>query len=531
MPTLKELNPAQQAAARHRDGPCMVIAAAGSGKTAVLIARIQYLIESGIDPRAILACTFTRKATEEMRTRLVDVVGLEAAKQVTIGTMHSVAYRMLRTMLGKDDWKVAVDPTWLMESVLDEPSNVNSHGVGPLYKSTQEALTDVSRAKAEALMPEQVDDKVLAKVYSAYEALKAERHILDFDDMLLYALRFFKSEPRFRDRWSRRWQYVLVDEFQDTNLAQWLFLLELVRHTRNLFVIGDDFQSIYGFRGARPDLMFQFHKQFPDAKKIVLDMNYRSHDLILDLAGQVIALNHGHQIEKRVQAARQVSEDTSTAEIITTKSDWGEAKFVAEEISRLHDRYPRIPWSEYAVLYRTNVQSRVYEETFAEHDIPYQVVGDKHFYENHDVKTLLDYLRITQDHSDPGVWVPLLNRPKRFISKQVIEQVKAGGWDAVMAHPKCHAFRETVEELSRYESPAEALRWLVDKHPTVVRQQDADEPVKWVDSLIQSASRYRTVPEFLRYVDWVIEKSKEPKDDAVQLMTIHKSKGLEWWTV
>jgi DNA helicase-2/ATP-dependent DNA helicase PcrA len=531
VPTLRELNPAQQAAARHRDGPCMVIAAAGSGKTAVLIARIQYLIESGVDPRTILACTFTRKATEEMRTRLVDVVGREAAKQVAIGTMHSIAYRMLKSILGNDDWKVATDPTWLMESVLDEPSRVNPHGVGPLYKTAQEALTEVSRAKAEALMPEQVEDKVLAKVYAAYETLKAEQHILDFDDMLLYALRFFTSEPRFRDRWSRRWQYVLVDEFQDTNLAQWLFLLELVRHTRNLFVIGDDFQSIYGFRGARPDLMFQFHKQFPDAKKIVLDINYRSHNLILDLAGQVIALNHGYQIDKRVQAARHVSEDTSTAEIVTTKSDWGEAKFVAEEISRLHERYPRIPWSEYAVLYRTNVQSRVYEELLAEHDIPYQVVGDKHFYENHDVKTLLDYLRITQDHSDPGVWLPLLNRPKRFIPKQVIEEVKAGGWDAVMAHPKCQAFRETVEELSRYESPAEALRWLVDKHPTVVRQQDADEPVKWVDSLIQSASRYKTVQEFLRYVDWVIEKSREPKDDAVQLMTIHKSKGLEWWTV
>ncbi|SFU95164.1 ATP-dependent helicase [Alicyclobacillus macrosporangiidus] len=530
VPSLQELNPAQQEAARHTDGPCMVIAAAGSGKTAVLIARIQYLIESGVDPRSILACTFTRKATDEMRTRLVDVVGRDAAKQVTIGTMHAVAYRMLKSFL-KDDWKVAADPTWLMDTVLSEPSNLNPHGVGPLYASSQEALTNVSRAKAEALMPEQVQDNTLAKVYAAYEALKAERHILDFDDMLLHVLRFFKTNSDFRDRWRRRWRYVLVDEFQDTNYSQWLFLLELVRNTRNLFVIGDDFQAIYGFRGSRPDLMFQFQKEFPDARKIVLDINYRSHDLILELAGRVIALNRGHQIEKRVHAAREVSEDTSTAEIITTKSDWGEAKFVAEEIARLHERYPRIPWSEYAILYRTNVQSRAYEEALAEQDIPYQVVGDKHFYENRDVKTLLDYLRVTIDHSDPATWIPLLNRPRRFIPKQVVDEVKAGGWEAVMAHPKCRSFRETVEELSRYENPAEALRWLVQTHPTVVRQQDDDEPVTWVDALIRSASRYKTVPEFLWYVDWVIEKSRQPKDDAVQLMTIHKSKGLEWWTV
>ena len=255
----------------------------------MLIARIKLLIDNGVSPRRILACTFTRKASHEMKTRLVDLVGARG-KEVTIGTIHSIAYRMLLPQLDKG-WTVVSEPSWLIEQVLDEPGPYNKHGVGPLMKPTDAAL-GVYKAKADALWPEQVEGE-LGKVYAAYEALKTERKQMDFEDLLLHAIRLFRDDPQFAQRWRNRWDYVLVDEFQDTNTAQWLFILELVKRTPNLFVVGDDWQSIYSFRGARPGLMGEFMKQFPQAKKVFLTTNYRSHDLIVDLGNRVIELNRG----------------------------------------------------------------------------------------------------------------------------------------------------------------------------------------------------------------------------------------------
>ncbi|MCL6441847.1 MAG: ATP-dependent helicase [Alicyclobacillus sp.] len=526
VPSLEQLNDAQREAATHKDGPCIVIAAAGSGKTAMLIARIKYLIDSGVSPRRILACTFTRKAAHEMKTRLVDLVG-DHGKSVTIGTIHSIAYRMVMPQLG-DTWTVVPEPTWLIEQVLEESSDYNKYGVGPIMKPT-DAVLGVYKAKADALSPHQVEG-ALGKVYAAYEVLKTERKQMDFEDLLLHAIRLFRNQPAFSNLWRNRWDYVLVDEFQDTNTAQWLFLLELVQKSENLFVVGDDWQSVYGFRGARPGLMGEFMKRFPQTKKVFLTTNYRSHDLIVDLGSRVIELNRGHQIHKRVVANREVSEHAIT-QVVTVETDVEEARFVAAEIAQLHKRYPKVPWHEYAVLYRTNIQSRLYEEALAERGIPYHVVGDTHFYEHRDVKVILDYLRTTQDTSDPAVWGHLLNRPKRFIPIAVVKEVQQGGWDAVVKHPKCQSFVRTIRDLAKHTAPSEAIRWLVDTQAGLIRQQDDDEPIKWMDSLIASASRYRTIPEFLRYVEWIIERSKAPKDDAVQLMTVHKSKGLEWRTV
>nr|WP_242549409.1 ATP-dependent helicase [Alicyclobacillus mali (ex Roth et al. 2021)] len=525
VPTLDQLNDAQREAATHKNGPCMVVAAAGSGKTAMLIARIQHLINQGVRPGDILACTFTRKAAQEMTDRLLAAVG-ERGKAVTIGTIHSVAYRMVTPELG-EDWRVLSDPTWMIERVLEEPSGKNPHGVGPVMK-LGEAISAIAKAKADALGPHQVSDP-LTKVYAAYETLKAERKTLDFEDMILHAIRLFRTDEAFAKRWRQRWRYVMVDEFQDTNTAQWLFLLELVKAHNNLFVVGDDWQSIYYFRGARPDLMKEFLRRFPDAKRVTLETNYRSHDLIVDVGRRIIRLNDGHQLPKRVVAHRSMPEG-AIAQIVTVHSDTEEARFVASELTRLRNELG-MRWNDFAVLYRTNIQSRLFEEALADQDIPYHVVGDKHFYESPDVKIILDYLRTTQDTSDPTVWGHLLNRPKRYIPIDVVHEVQHGGWEAVVAHPKCRAFVTTLDTLRRIEEPSKAIQWLVDNHPGLVRQQDEDEPIKWVDSLIASASRYKTVASFLRFVDWIIEKSKEPKDEAVQLMTIHKAKGLEWTTV
>ncbi len=212
-------------------------------------------------------------------------------------------------------------------------------------------------------------------------------------------------------------------------------------------------------------------------------------------------------------------------------NEFQEAEAVAEEILQIREQHPDTPWKEFAVLYRTNIQSRLYEEALAEHDIPCQVVGDVHFYESRDVKVVLDYLRTTLDTSDSSIWAPLLNRPMRFLASSTVNELRSRGWEAVVQHPKCQPFVQTIEQLKAHPSPVEAIGWLLHTHPTVVRSQDEDEPIKWMDSLLDSAFRHKTVAQFIRHVDWLIERSKTPVQDAVQLSTIHRSKGLEYDTV
>ncbi|MCF8567678.1 ATP-dependent helicase [Alicyclobacillus tolerans] len=526
LPDLEQLNPAQREVAMHKDGPCIVVAAAGSGKTAMLIAQIQFLVESNVTPERIIACTFTRKAADEMKARLVQAIGARG-NEVTIGTIHSIAYRMAMPQIGHG-WSLIAEPSRLIEQVLEPAHKQNPNGVGNIL-STSEAIFGVYRTKSDGLWPMQVDG-ALGKVYKAYEKLKMEKRKLDFEDLLLHAVRLFQTRPDFAADWRAKFDHVLVDEFQDVNQVQWMFLCELVKKTRNICVVGDDWQSIYGFRGARPELMSAFLQQFPDAKKVVLSTNYRSHDLIVDLGNRVISLNRGHQIEKQVLASREVSE-SAVVQVVTVQSDIDEARFIAKEIKELRAHFPDIPYSEYSVLYRTNIQSRVYEEALAEQAIPYHIVGDTHFYENCDVKVILDYLRTAQDKSDPRLWGPLINRPKRLVPQTVVREVQRGGWQVLCNHEKCQAFVKTIAQLEQHALPRDAIRWLIKLVSGIVKGQDDTEPIKWVDSLIQSASRFETVPEFLRYVDWVIERSKEPQKDTVQLMTIHRSKGLEFETV
>ena len=526
VPSLEQFNPAQREAVTHKNGPCIVVGTAGSGKTAVLIARIQFLMKSGVKPERIIACTFTRKAADEMKARLVRAVGVKG-NRVTIGTIHSLAQWMVMPKLGHG-WSLIAEPSQLIEQVLEPASKQNPHGVGNILP-TPEAIFGVTRTKSDGLWPMLVNG-ALGKVYKAYENLKLERRIVDFEDLVLHAIRLFQTRTDFTAEWRERFDYVLVDEFQDVNQVQWMFLCELVKKTRNICVVGDDWQSIYGFRGARPELMSAFLQQFPDAKKVVLSTNYRSHDLIVDLGNRIISQNRGHQIEKQVLASREVSE-SAVVQVVTVQSDIDEAHFIAKEIKELRAHFPDIPYSEYSVLYRTNIQSRVYEEALSERGVPHHIVGDTHFYENCDVKVILDYLRTAQDKSNPTLWGPLINRPKRLVPQTVVREVQRGGRQVLCNHEKCQAFVKTITQLEQHTLPGDAIRWLLKSVSGIVKGQDDTEPIKWVDSLIQSASRFETVPEFLRYVDWVIERSKESQKDTVQLMTIHRSKGLEFETV
>lgn len=527
LPGIDQLNEAQQSAATHKDGPCLVVAAAGSGKTAMLIARIKFLVESGVQPERIVACTFTAKAVGEMKARLKTVLG-NTARRVTIATMHSLARRMIWSYFG-DEWDLREEPSWLMEQVLKDPTDSNPHGVGKLM-TPEDAMSAIRRAKTNGLRADQLRNPE-ARVYAAYQAAMRDHHILDFEDLLLEAIGRFQWDESFQKEWRERWDYVLVDEFQDTNPLQWQFLLELTKVKHNLFTVGDDWQCIYQFRYSKPELMKEFIRVFPQAKQVFLTINYRSNDAIVDLGNDVIQLNEGYQIPKRVQASRPTS-DNAIIQTVVAENEADEANGVAEEIQRLHSLMPNIPYRDYAILYRTNVQSRLYAETLSDRNIPHHIVGDKHFYESGDIKVVLDYLRAAAGH-DPKVWFrSVINRPRRFIKREEITQLEGAGWEAITVTPKCQGLVDTIHGLQRFTLPADAIRWLVTTTKDLVRQPKEDEPIKWIEALINSASRHKSIAEFLQYVDWVLQNSKEkPQRDAVQLMTIHQSKGLEFQTV
>jgi len=519
----QELNPAQQEAVQHRDGPCMVIAAAGSGKTAMLIGRIQYLIdECAVPPSKILACTFTRKAAEEMQRRLSELIGEAKAKLVTMNTLHSVAYRMVRNAYSKE-WRLQPDTSWMVERVLEPANPYNPYGVGPMMK-TSDAILGIAKAKADQRIPS--DREPLGKVYRAYEAYRKAKKIYGLEDLVNDATLLCRSRATARDEWQKRWDYVLVDEFQDTNWAQWQLLLELTQRTNNLFVVGDDWQAIYGFRGARPELMTRhFQQQFPEARVLRLMTNYRSHDLIVELGNRIIALNRGHQLPKQVHAFREDSE--AVVQVIEVRDEASEAAFIVEEIREGHRR--QVPWEEMAILYRSNLQSRIYEEMLGQADIPYQVVGDQHFYRSPVVKGLLDYLRAMQPEAPAPVWGPLLNRPKRFIPKDVVVEVTERGWHAMMEHPTCRPFSNVLRALQHIPNPSSALSWLIQHVEGLVPEETQEEP--WLESFVESAARFATIPEYLQYVDRVLERASTPKANGVRLSTVHRSKGLEFQTV
>lgn len=527
LPGIDQLNEAQHAAATHKEGPCLVVAAAGSGKTAMLIARIKFLVEGGVSPDRILACTFTSKAVGEMKTRLKTAMG-NRARSVTVATMHSVARRMIWPYFG-DQWDLREEPAWLLEQILKDPSATNQRGVGKLM-TPEEAMPVIRRAKTNGLRPIQLTNPA-SIVYSAYEQAMKDHHILDFEDLLLESINRFQNDKDFARQWQNRWDYVLVDEFQDTNPVRWTFLLELTQIKKNLFAVGDDAQCIYQFRYSRPELMKEFVRVFREAKQVFLTINYRSNDAIVDLGNDVINLNEGYQIPKRVQASRPTS-DNAIIQTVVAENEVDEANGVADEIQKLHSLMPDIPYREYAVLYRTNVQSRLYAETLSDRNIPYHIVGDKHFYESGDIKVVLDYLRAATGY-DSKVWFrSIINRPRRFIKTDEVIQLEGAGWEAISVTPKCQGLVEIVNTIKTFTAPVDAIRWLVTTTKDLVRQPKEDEPIKWIEALINSASRHKSIEEFLLYVDWVIKNSKErPDRDAVQLMTIHQSKGLEFETV
>jgi len=411
------LNPPQQAAVHHPGGPLLVLAGAGSGKTRVLTARIAHLIKDrGVPPQKIFAVTFTNKAAAEMRSRVGALLGADP-KGLWIGTFHALSARLLR----REAALLGCGPNFTIYDQEDSESFIKrlieQRGLSPKANPPRAIHAIISGAKNRMLLPEELGaraesplERVAAEVYAVLGAALKQANAMDFDDLLLYPLTLFREHPERLAYWQRRFEHVLVDEFQDTNAAQYRLVKLLAAEHGNLFVVGDDDQAIYGWRGADVRHMLSFQQDFPGTTLIKLEQNYRSTQVILDAANGVIAEN-ARRLGKTLFTAKQGGEPVT---LLTAADERDEAEWLAGELSR-RAAEGDAAYEGMAVLYRTNAQSRPLEEAFRFRGIPYRLVGAVSFYERREVKDVLAYLRLIANPADDEAFARIVNVPRRGI--------------------------------------------------------------------------------------------------------------------
>jgi len=552
-------NEQQRAAVDHGDGPLMVLAGAGTGKTRVLVHRIARLVQTGTEPWAILAVTFTNKAAGEMRHRLREILG-EAADAMWIGTFHSTCARLLRrwgTYVGltksfvifDDDDQIKLVEKLLKESGLDEQC------------SPRTILSRFDRAKNRGVDPRSVQtgmfDDVVERIYPLYEAQLAKENAVDFNDLLLKVLKLFDIEE-VRSHLAVRFRHVLVDEFQDTNKVQYDIVRRFADATRNLTVVGDDDQSIYAWRGAEPRNLLDFDRDFPDANVIKLEQNYRSTQTILDAANGIIRKNRDRH-EKSLWTDKGGGDPI---EVYQAGDERGEAYFIAQAIRRAIDEGPISP-SEIAILYRTNAQSRVLEEHLRAARVPAKIVGAVSFFERKEVKDVIAYLRLLGNPAADSAFERVVNVPARGIGETTVDRLRAAaratGYGMLEAarlaargevaglgaapRKKLHAFVELVDGLvdviKQGASVAETIIQIVDRSGlrTKLETDGSTESRDRLDNLaelVTTASDFDDESDDPQSIDGFLERialssaGDQTASEQVVLMTIHIAKGLEW---
>ncbi|MGE0871843.1 MAG: ATP-dependent helicase [Kofleriaceae bacterium] len=567
------LNAEQRAAVDHGDGPLMVLAGAGTGKTRVLVHRIARLVESGVEPWSILAVTFTNKAAGEMRHRLRQMLG-DAADVMWIGTFHATCARLLRRygervglkkgfVIFDDGDQIKLVERLLKETGLDEQVSARS------------ILSRFDRAKNRGVDPRTVKvgffDEIVEQIYPMYQAQLAKENAADFNDLLLKVLELFDHE-KLAEVLQVRFRHVLVDEFQDTNRVQYDLVQKFSQATRNLTVVGDDDQSIYAWRGAEPKNLLEFDRDFPDATVIKLEQNYRSTQTVLDAANGIIRRNRDRH-EKSLWTDSGMGEPI---EVYEAGDERGEAYFIARAIREALDQGPLSP-NDIAILYRTNAQSRVLEEHLRAARVPAKVVGAVSFFERKEVKDVLAYLRLICNPAADSAFERVVNVPARGIGDTTVERLRAaarangtGLLDAARlaaraevaglgaaARKKLHAFVELVDGLvdviAQGASVAETIIQVVDRsglraklendHSTESRDrldnlaelvttasdfddQAAEQPTTSVDPNAEPPNG-GTVADFLERIA-LSSAADQTAQEEVVLMTIHIAKGLEW---
>ena len=561
------LNPQQQEAVYHTEGPLLILAGAGSGKTRVLTHRIAYLIDKkGINPWNILAITFTNKAASEMRERVDKIVGF-GSESVWVSTFHSTCVRILRRYIDRlgYDTRFAIYDTEDQKTLMKEVCrklNIDT-------KKTKERslLAQISHAKDELITPDEMElnaggdfvKKKVAEVYREYQAALCRNNALDFDDLIVKTVELFQNCGDVLENYQERFRYIMVDEYQDTNTAQFKFISLLASKYENLCVVGDDDQSIYKFRGANIGNILGFEHVFPDARVIRLEQNYRSTRNILNAANQVIANN----TERKAKTLWTENEEGSKVHFRQFLNAYEEAEYVAGEIGKLK-RSGLGNYRDCAILYRTNAQSRIFEEKFIAANIPYKLVGGVNFYARKEIKDLLCYLKTIDNARDDLAVQRIINVPKRGIGAttlgrvldyadnmgislyealRVAEEVpsigrslsKIDGFVTFIQMLKSKADVLTVEEI---------LQEVIDSTGYVaeLEAEDTEESrarIENIDELISKTVAYQeameeqnqpaTLSGFLEEVALVADiDTVDPDQDYVLLMTLHSAKGLEF---
>ena len=543
-----KLNDKQKEAVMHVDGPCLVLAGAGSGKTKVLTERIVNLINNGVSPFNILAITFTNKAAREMRERVYNSIEEEANK-IFIGTFHSLGLKIVRenasvigysnnvTILDRDDVNTLIK-RFMKELNLDTE-----------HYPVKSILNKISFAKNEGLSPDELDkfakaplDMASCKVYKMYESALKRSNSVDFDDLLILPLRIFKKDKSVLEKYQEHFKYILVDEYQDTNMVQYDMCKLLASKYRNLFVVGDMDQSIYSFRFANYMNVINFEKDNKDAKVIVLDENYRSTNNILNAANDVIK-NNKERKEKNLWSSKG---DGDKIKYIRCDNEQEEASTVVRLTKELLDKGEKP--SEIAVLYRTNGQSRVFEEAFLKENIPFKIVGSYFFYNRKEIKDLISYMHLIYNNNDDASLERVINVPRRGIGSKTIERLRSEASISdksmfeVVSSGKELGFKNLIIDLTN-ESKNTDLVGLVDVilDKTGIRKELEEKNDLESEIRLENLNEFKSIAlafqekgifsleEFLENISLVSDKNEYKEvDDGINLMTLHSAKGLEF---
>lgn len=561
MDILQDLNPDQAAAVKCTEGPLLVLAGAGSGKTRVLTHRIAYLLRTKeISPRNILAITFTNKAADEMKARVASLLP-GGYRDMWVCTFHAACVRLLRA----DGDKIGLDRHFVVFDAGDQLSLIKAclkdMNLDDKQYAPRAVLAAISNAKNDLIGPEEYGNQAkgyweerISRLYRLYQKKLAENKAVDFDDLLRFTVQLFRQHPDVLAAYQERFKYILVDEYQDTNRAQYTLVRLLASRYGNVCVVGDDDQSIYGWRGADIRNILDFERDYPDARVVKLEQNYRSTQTILDAANHLMRQNSGRK-EKKLWTENARGDGIVRQRL---RDEQDEAIYVAEEVRRLRQSR-NWPYSSFAVLYRMNAQSRVVEEAFMRYGIPYTIVGGLRFYDRKEIKDVIAYLRVIYNPSDSMSLERIINVPRRGIGSATLEKIRGFALDRRVSLYEAMRDIDGVAGISpRLTAQIREFTGLLD---SLIEQRDEASVLTLVDAVVEktgfrreleseqteeaqarvenikefysvaqdfSRSESGLLEEFLARVSLLSDADTRIESEAVILMTLHSAKGLEF---
>lgn len=548
-----ELNEAQQQAVTHTQGPCMVLAGPGSGKTFTLVKRIIYMTEqANISPQEILVITFTKAAAREMKERYLKATNKQKTP-ITFGTFHAVFYGILK-------WAYHIDAANIMSD--EEKKRLVKEELSHCYIEWDDAegeeedilagvLEDIgaiknNRLRVETFVSKHVRPDIFRKIYNSYERKRKEMKKLDFDDMLVSCLELFEKYPDILKQWQKKFRYLMIDEFQDINPVQYKIVQLLAEPEQNLFIVGDDDQSIYEFRGARPGIMLGFQKDYPKAKEIFLNKNYRSTKKIVTAASRVVSHNAA-RFPKIFEAVGEAGEDVHVQE---TKDAAEESRYILGEVQRRHQI--GIPYKDMAVLFRTSLSVRTFVECCTEYHIPFQMKEYiPNIYEHFIARDLAAYLRLAKGSRERSDFLMILNRPKRYLARNSLEKAIVSFEDMMNYYCDKEWMQKRIRQLEydihqmQTMTPEQAIKYIRKKigYDEFLKEYAEEKHsslsglTETLDYIQEQAAGHQTIEEWFTFVQKYTEELKEQREkgpsdeDELVLLTMHGAKGLEYDTV